>query len=133
MGGAAFDLSFDERWIDGAADVVRGGDLQHAHRAQFGVDCNLRQVGAESINGIGIALAIFVERAGGRIESGLAGEHVAVLIQRQVAQADGALLAIFFNRDSAVLEIDDRAFAGVRQAQNGAAQFLAPPCMPLCR
>ena len=98
LGDAAFDLSFNQRRIDGAADVVRGRDLQHAHRAQFGVDCDLGQVRAETKNGVGRALAIFVQRAGGRIESCLPREHVAVLIERQVAQADGALLAVFFNR-----------------------------------
>ena len=34
-------------------------------------------------------------------------------------------LSIFFNRDCAILEIDDRAFARVGQAQDGAAQFCA--------
>ncbi len=79
LGGAAFDLSFNQRGIDGPADVVRGGDLQHAHRAQFSIDSDLRQMRAESINRIGRALAIFVQRAGGRIESRLPGEHVAIL------------------------------------------------------
>ena len=46
--GAAFDLSFDKRWIDGAAHVVRRGDLQNPHCAQFRIDRNLRQVRAES-------------------------------------------------------------------------------------
>ena len=85
MGRASFNLSFNQSWIDGPADVMRGGDLEHAHRAQFRIDGNLRQVGAESKNSIGRALAVLVERAGGRIERGLAGEHVAVFVQGQVA------------------------------------------------
>ena len=91
LGSAAFDLSFNQRWIDGTADVMGGGDLQHLHSAQFRIDRNLRQVRSESEYGVGNALAIFIERAGGRIEGGLAGDHVAMLVERQVAQDDGAL------------------------------------------
>ena len=77
--GAAFDLAFDQRWIDGAADVVRRGDLQYPHRAEFGIDRDLGQVRAKSKDRIGSALAVLIQRTGGRIESGLAGENVAIL------------------------------------------------------
>src|SRR4029077_9323261 len=102
LGGAAFDLSFNECWIDGPADVVRGSDLQHAHGAQFGVYRNLGQVSAEPINRIGLALAVVVQDAGGRIESRLSSEYVTVLVQGQLAQADGSLLAVFFNCDRTI-------------------------------
>ena len=64
---------------------MRGGDLQHAHRAQFGVYRNLRQMGAESINSIRLALAIFVQRAGGWIKSCFSSQHIAIFVQRQIA------------------------------------------------
>ena len=133
MGGAAFDLSFNERWINGPADVVRRGNFQHAHRAQFAVNRNFRQMGAESINSVGRALAIFVQRAGGWIKRHFSRQHVAVFIEGQIAQSDGALLAIVFDRHSAILELDDRASdkrlpgAGWRDA------IRRPPCMQLCQ
>src|SRR6476661_8002042 len=55
--GTAFNLAFDQCWIDGAAHVVSGCDLEDFDRAEFGVDFDFREVGAESVDRIRDALA----------------------------------------------------------------------------
>src|SRR6476661_6383596 len=94
LGSAALDLPFDQGWIDGTAHVMGGGNLQDLHCAQFRIDRNLRQVRPESEYGVWNALTIFIERAGGRIEGGTAGDHVAMLVEWQGSQADDALLPV---------------------------------------
>ena len=84
---AAFDLSFDQRGIDGASHIMRRSNFQHADGAEFHVDFNLRHVRAESVNRVGSSLPVFVERAGRRIEGRFAGHHVAMLVERQVSQS----------------------------------------------
>ena len=103
--GAAFDLAFDQRGIDGAAHIVSGGDLQDLHRAEFRIDGNLGQVRAKSEYGVGNSLTVFVERAGRRIEGGFRREHVAVWIQRKRAQIDGALPAFVSCFGAAMAEL----------------------------
>ena len=78
----AFDLSFDQGWIDGPAHIVRGGDLEHLHRAKLDIDFNLGEVCPKSEHGVRYALAILIQRAGRRIESGFGRHHVSVVIER---------------------------------------------------
>ena len=40
--------------------------FQNTDGAEFGVDLDFRHVGAEAVDGVGSALAVFVESAGGR-------------------------------------------------------------------
>src|SRR5207302_5808991 len=106
LGSTPLDLSLDEYWVDGAADIMCGGNFQDAHRAEFDIDFNFSQVRAEAENGIGNTLTIFVERAGGWIECGFAGENVSVLIARQIAQMNGLLLLPLFDFEPAIAECD---------------------------
>jgi len=111
-----------------ATDIVSGGDLQHPHCAQFSIDGNLGQVRAKSEDGIRSALAVFIQRAGGRIESCLAGKHVAVLIQRQVPQGKRALseivlLIVLSNSNATIFENNAGALASICQPQDGTPQF----------
>src|SRR5712691_7569301 len=125
---ATFDLPLDKSRINGTTDIVSGGDLQHPHCAQFSIDGNLGQVRAKSEDGIRSALAVFIQRAGGRIESCLAGKHVAVLIQRQVTQGKRALseivlLIVLSNSNATIFENNARALASICQPQDGTPQF----------
>ena len=97
---------------------MRSGDFQYPHRAQLGVDRDLRQMRPESEHGVRYALAVFVQRAGGWIEGGFAGEHIAVLIERQIGQRDSASLFVFQHGDRGILKDDDRALASVSQAED---------------
>ena len=74
---AALDLAFDQRRVDRAADIVRGDDLQHLDRAEFDVDLDLGQVGAEAVDGVGLALAVGIERRRRRVVGLLRRQHIA--------------------------------------------------------
>ena len=84
--GAAVDLALDLLRIDRLADVVRGGDLQHLHGAEVEIDLHQRDLGREAVAGVRHALPVRIERRGRRIEAAVAGQHVAVIVGRQVAQ-----------------------------------------------
>src|SRR5579883_203948 len=75
---AALDLAFNQRGINGSADVVCGGNLPHPDGAELGVDLDLGHMRPKPENRVGHALAVFIERAGGRIEGGLRGQDIAV-------------------------------------------------------
>src|SRR6266576_3325100 len=123
LGRSAFNLSLDQCRINRTTDIVSRGDLQHLHRSHFRIDSNLGQMRAKSEYGVRNALAIFVQRTSWRIERGLASQHIAVPVQRQVAQSDCALLTIFSNRDAFVTKNSLRALACIGQTQNGTPQF----------
>ena len=78
LGDAAFDLAFGEGGVDGAAEVVGGGELEELDRAEGGVDGELGDLGAVAVDGVGGALAVGVERRGRRVVAFLGGEDVAV-------------------------------------------------------
>src|SRR6266849_7772317 len=88
LGHAAFDLPFDESGIDGAADVVSGGEADNFYGAEFGVHFDFGEMRAEAVDGVGGALSIFVEGFGGWVEGGFGAEDVAVVIEGQIAQTN---------------------------------------------
>ena len=79
---AAFDLSFDQRGIDRAPDVMRRRHFQHAHRSQFHIDFDLRHVRAKAVDRVWRTLPVFIERSDRRIECLFAGDDISVLIER---------------------------------------------------
>ncbi len=89
----AFDLAFNERGIDGAAHVMRGGDLQNFDGAEFGVHLDFSKVRAETEYGVGNTLAVTVERRNGWIEGGLGARNVPARVERHFAQANVFCLA----------------------------------------
>src|SRR5277367_2445469 len=120
----AFDLSFDQRGIDRATYVMRGNNLQHPHRSQFNINGNLRHVSAKSVDCVRAALSVFVERAGGWIESLLGSQNITVLIERQILWTEITLRPVFADRQRARAELDHRIFVRVRAQKNGAPEFL---------
>ena len=78
LGDAAFDLAFGEGGVDGAAEVVGGGELEELDGAEGGVDGELGDLGAVAVDGVGDALAVGVEGGGRRVVAFLGGEDVAV-------------------------------------------------------
>ena len=88
---AAFDLALDQHGIDGAPDIMRGGDLQNFDLAQFDVDLDLGQMRAEAIDRIRIALAVLVERRRRRIEGLLRRDHIAMIVGLQARKIDFVL------------------------------------------
>ena len=76
LGDAAMDLAFDLGRIDGAADVVRGVDVQQRHRAELDVDLDLGDLRRERVGRVRHALAVGVERHRRRIEMAGADEQV---------------------------------------------------------
>ena len=63
----------------GLADVVRGHDAQHLHRAELEVDLDHRDLRGEGVGRIGDALAVGIERRGRRIEGALAHQTAAAV------------------------------------------------------
>jgi len=125
---AAFDLPFNQSWINGAANIMRGGYFQYTDGAQFRINGNLHQVRPKSKDSIWNALPIFIQRTGGGVERCVSSDHVAVLVERQLAQGDSARPGIgilFCDPYATILEIDDSTVASVREAQNGFPEFRA--------
>src|ERR1700675_1913936 len=78
LSNAAFDLAFNQSWIDGAANIVRGYNLQNAHRAEFDIYRNFSKVRAESVDRVWNSLPVFIKRTSWRIECLFGGKHVTV-------------------------------------------------------
>ena len=73
----------------------------------------------ESEDGIGGTLAVFIQPTSGRIKGCLAGENVTMFIERQISEIHDARLVVLMHCDRAIPEDNDRAFAGIHQAQDG--------------
>ena len=80
---AALDLAFGKQRVDRLADIVRGGDLDQLHRAELHVDLELGDLRAIAVDGVGLALALGVERRGRRIVGLHRAEDEAVGVGRQ--------------------------------------------------
>ena len=87
---AALDLAFDQQRVDRLADIVRGGDLDQLHRAELQVDLEFGDLRAIAIDGVGLALALGVERQRRRIVGFLGAEDEAVGIGSQRGEIDAA-------------------------------------------
>ena len=85
---AAFDLAFDQGGVNGAADVVGGGQFQNFDGAEFEIDFDFGEMRAESVDGVGNALAVFVEGLGGRIVGGFGADDITALVERKFSQVD---------------------------------------------
>src|SRR5580698_6647592 len=57
----ALDLALDQSWIDGPADIVRGGNPQDFHRAQLHVYAHFGHLRSEAIYRVRNSLSVFVE------------------------------------------------------------------------
>ena len=126
LGDAALDLAFDQGGIDRLADIVRGHDAQHLHRAQLDIDLDRRHLGGEGIGGIGHALAVGVERRGRRIEGALAHQRAGA------RQIDGAHLAAVAHREPGAVErqlgVRRRHWPGAGSAGGDRGRRVRPPC-----
>src|SRR5690606_12604398 len=90
LGDAALDLALGQRRVDGAAEVVGGGDLQQPDGAEGGGDGELGDLGAVAVDGVGGALAIGVERRRGRVVAFFRGDDVALRVHGQGGEVEGA-------------------------------------------
>src|SRR5579871_4686459 len=130
---ATFDLPFDERGIDGAADIVSGGHFENADGTEFEVDFHLRHVRSEAVDGIGLPLAVFVERSDWRIEGDFAGDDVTVAIERQISEwkcrgLPSSCLPFFGipvigHRNFVIFELNGRTAGRACKLQNFASQL----------
>src|SRR5690349_25132656 len=103
---AALDLSFDQSWVNGAAHIVRGSDLEHSYRPQFDINFDLGEVRAKSKHGVRYALTILIKRAGRRIESSFGSQNVSVSIEGQTGEADDSASVYILNFDLSFREDD---------------------------
>ena len=87
---AALDLALDQQRVDRLADIMRGGDLDQLHRAELEVDLELGDLRAVAVDGIGLALALGVERQRRRIVGLLGAEDEAVGIDGERGKIDAA-------------------------------------------
>ncbi len=87
---AAVDLALHQARVDGAADVVGGDHLAHLHGAEVEIDVDGGDLRGEAVGGVGAALALGVERGGGRIEGLDRFEHDAVALVGELGEIDGA-------------------------------------------
>src|SRR6201993_1878969 len=83
---AAFDLAFDQSWVNSASHVVGGSQLQNFDSSEFEIDFDFGEMRAEPINGIGNALAILIERLGGRIVGDFGAEDITEPIERKIVE-----------------------------------------------
>ena len=58
---AALDLALERLGVHGLAHLLDGGQLDHAHEPQLGVDVDHRAVGREGVLHVRVALAVLVE------------------------------------------------------------------------
>ena len=119
LGDAALDLAFGEGGVDGAAEVVGGGELQELHGAEGGVDGELGDLGAVAVDGVGGALAVGVEGGGGRVVAFLGGEDVALGSAGRVVRSRVRAPDDF---EAAGGEGEAGVGAGVGVAEDGGAQ-----------
>ena len=85
---AALDLPLGEDRVDRPADIVRGRDLEELDRAEHHIDLQLGDLRAVAVDGVGAALALFVERRSGRVVGLLRREDEAVAVDGQGGQVD---------------------------------------------
>ena len=109
----------------GAADVVSGHDLAHLDGAEAEVDVDGGDLGGEAVGGIGDALALGVERRGGRVEGGDGFEHDALAVVGEMGEIDDRLLAAVGDGEARALEFEARVGSGVGEAQDFRPQRLA--------
>ena len=62
LGDPALDLPLHRDRVDGPADVLRGGDLDHPHQPELDIDVDHGAVRRERKRQVSIALAVLVER-----------------------------------------------------------------------
>src|SRR5258708_38344854 len=127
------DLALDLNRVDGAADIVRGGDAFHLHRAEPRIDLDLRHLRGKGIACIGCALPVLIERRRRRVEVTAAGEHVAALIRcRQRAEIDFVDHAPVTNKEPSVTDCNLRRWPSPRARADALPQILRahPPPPP---
>src|SRR4030088_1996586 len=114
---ATFDLTLNQRGIDGSSYIVSSRNPEDAHGSEFDIYLHLGQMRAETVHGIGIPLTILVERAGGRIECGFLHQYVAVLVERQIGNVDRKNFAIVHGDHFSITKFERSAVAGAGHAQ----------------
>src|SRR4029077_9350201 len=105
---AAFDLSFNEGRVDGASHVVSGRYPQHLHGSEFRIDRDLRHVRSKAEHGVRYTLAVFIKRAGRRIERGFRGGNVSELVARKLGEMDHPLTGALLHFQAMVTKPDCR-------------------------
>src|SRR4029077_4020747 len=123
LSDAAFDLTFDESGVDSAADVVGGGELQNLDGAKLEVDLDFGEMSAETVDSVGNALAIFVQRFCRGIIGHFSAKDVAALVERQLAQIDFRAGRFFAEVQVAGLDVDWHGVRQVTKFENFLPQF----------
>ena len=122
---AAFDLAFDQGRIDRLADIVRGHDAQHLHRAQLDIDLDDRHLRGEGIGRIRHALPVGIERRGRRIERALAHQRADLARSSARTSAPSRTVSAAPSSDSAA---SGPALAGAGSAGAGRGRHFPLPC-----
>ena len=133
LGDAALDLALDEGRVDGAADIVRGDDLQDPRRAEIAIDLELGEMRAEAVDRIRLALAVRIEGRRRRIEGLFRRGDVTVRVLRQVGERDRAHALAVLDDQRFVVEAEARVRAGIGEAQKRVAEARGPRARPPCR
>src|SRR5436190_5864769 len=112
LGGAAFDLAFNQSGIDRSSDIMSCRNPEHAHGSEFDIHLHLGQMRAEAVHGIWIPLTILVERAGRRIERGFLRQDIPVLVERKIGKVNRKSLAVVNSDHSSVTKFEGCAVTG---------------------
>ncbi len=97
--------------------------LQNAHRAQFSIDFDLRQVRAKAEHRVRNSLPILIERTGRRIKRRFAGDHVSVLVEGQLAKSESVCSSRPRKPSRSLVKMNTRAIARASQLQNFTPQL----------
>src|SRR5205807_614250 len=98
---------------------------QHLHGSEFRIDRDLRQVRPKAEHGVRYTLAVFIERAGRRIERGFRGRNVSELVKRKLREMNRLLTAALLHFQAMITKPDCRVLTRKGQLQNRCAQFFS--------
>ncbi len=101
---------------------MRGGDLHHPDGPERKIDLDLGHMRAEPVDGVGVTLAVRVERAGGRIEGRLGGKQIAARIGRKRRKLDRAHRLALGDPDAARRKVDGSRGTRIGKPQDLGAQ-----------
>src|SRR5437879_7878900 len=118
---AAFDLSFNEGRVDRASHVVSGRYPQHLHGSEFRIDRDLRHVRPKAEHGVRYTLAVFIERAGRRIERGFRSRNVSELVARKLREMNRLLTAALLHFHAMITDPDGRRLTRQSPLSDGSA------------
>ena len=125
LGDAALHLAFHLNRIDGAPDIMRGGDFQHLGGAQFHIHFDRGDLGGEAIRGVGRALTVLIQWDRRRVERAIPFEDGPIAASGKSGKVNLMTLSAIAHGDDMAGQLDCGIGAGIRVAQYVLAQILA--------